>query len=182
MRDEDMIGFPQQLIGYDDDDGVGRRRRSEPGQQRRSLALRDFRDGPRTIASAIPGIPSSGPRAKPGGLSVSVFNLTSGVRLVATAQVQAPMNPVRLLATVGRNGVSATGLITIDSIKFGSEEQTINAGTPIELFGPTVWNASMVLDEIAAALTMAITMTISAAPTTTDSVVVTWGFVGQTMS
>jgi hypothetical protein len=169
--DDDLMG--EDLMGEDlmGEDLMGARRRGGSRVARR-LAR----------ASMMPGVPSVGGRLQPVGFGSAVFSSTSGTTLRLTANPQRPLVLRKLVAAITRNGGSAVGAVTIDSIKVGSNEQLVNAQpTPAELFDPATQNNNIAFDASTPGVEVTITLSISAAPTATDTVTVAVGAIAETV-
>lgn len=172
-------------VGYEYEIGARRRRKGKRGSVTQNIPNRSaliLPPQPRAFASAIPGVPTPGRRVRTMGLTSATFNASSGLRLQLQRQCQKPFSPTRLFLEVARTGTSATGLVTVDSIKIGSDEQLISGGVPASMFFGAVFDVDIEFDEAAAGLLITIDLIISAAPTTTDTVVVAGGIHGVTMS
>lgn len=135
---------------------------------------------PDVFASAVPGIPTPGKRVRQLGLSPVTFTSTSGTLLTMSTVCQKPFAPRRLFIDFARVGATATGALSLQSAKIGSDEQLISGGVPVTMFAGNVQDIDLQWDESAAGLTIALQILVSAAPGAGDSITVVGALHGVT--
>lgn len=131
----------------------------------------------------LPGIQAMGPRLLMVGFGFVTFNATSGTTLTMTAQApQKPFQPVRLVAQAARTGTSATGLVSLSLAKVGPVDQNIGTGSiPIEAFaGDSQQN--VLFDAAQPGVPIVLQWAVSAAPGSTDTIVVGAMLFGQSLA
>lgn len=128
---------------------------------------------------SIPGAPKVGLRLQPMGIGTSIFNSTSGTSLSNTNRPQRPFKPKRLVVGIARTGTTSTGLVTVTALNIGTNNQFVATG-PInaDAFAPNAYDTNLDLAPCTTALDITVNWGISAAPTTTDTVVVNATLIG----
>lgn len=173
----EFAGFEEYAAGDDDDDEVGaafsmiNRLRAKKGKP-------PLRKLPRTpnVATGPSGLFSK--RLPLGGGRAS-FTATSGTSLSIEVEPQRGYTPRRLVIAVARTGTTATGLILLTSMTVGDVQQLpASNGCPVEMFSADVTDGELDLTPCVPGQKITLTFTISAAPTTTDTVVLSAGFYG----
>jgi hypothetical protein len=136
----------------------------------------------RRIMPTVPGAPALGFRDQSVGLGTVTFTATSGTTLTLSGSPGRPFKGRRLMFDVTRTGASATGLLTITAFNVGDVNQLIGTGALIlNAFTPTSFGADGQYSACAPALTIRVGVTISSAPTMTDTVVVGGQINGETV-
>lgn len=168
-------------LGDDDDVGammdVGAARRNlQIGRRRQTPA--QLRGRP-VLMSAFPGAPPVAEKQIPLGFGNQTFSSTSGTTLTFTARPQAVFRGRRLVIDLARTGASATGLVTLTQFLIGTRNQLVGTlGIPVTTFAGTAFGVDMALDPAQPGLDVTIVLVISAAPTTTDTVVAGAAIIG----
>ena len=136
----------------------------------------------RRIMPTIPGAPALGFRDQSVGLGVATFTATSGVSLPLTGSPGRPFKGRRLMFDTSRVGTTSTGLLTITTFLIGDSNQLVGRGALlVNAFSPTSFGADGQYSACAPALTIALTITTSLAPSTTDTITVGGQFNGETI-
>jgi hypothetical protein len=175
MDDDDIMDALGAMMGDDDDDDMdelGRR-----GRRRKSRTLAAFKR-----ANLAPGVPRTSRKRQPLGLGTLVFNTGSGTTQTATVSPQKPVFIKKLVADVVRDGASATGAVTIDEISVGTSSQFASDDpVPASLFGETTQENQVFFDQASPGTTVTIRVSVSAAPTASDSITVNLGSIVETL-
>lgn len=170
-------------LGDDDDVGammdVGAARRTlTVGRQRRQIPAR--LQGRPVLMSAFPGAPPVAEKQIPLGFGNQTFSSTSGTTLTFTARPQAVFRGRRLVIDLARTGASAVGLVTLTQFLIGTRNQLVGTlGIPVTAFAGTAFGVDMALDPAQPGIDVTLVMVISAAPTTTDTVVAGAAIIGS---
>ncbi len=157
---------------------VGRRTiQVRRGSPRQTLAV--LRQRP-VLMSAFPGAPPVAEKQIPLGFGNQTFSSTSGTTLTFTARPQAVFRGRRLVIDLARTGASATGLVLLTSFLIGTRNQLVGTlGIPVTAFAGTAFGVDMSLDPAAPGIDVTLVMVVSAAPTTTDTLVVGATIIGS---
>lgn len=180
LGDVDDIG--DDLVGDDDFDELGargRRRRPARGRggsirqkaaakrQARAAAAAEVLEG-----SAVAGVPSRQAVVEPLGFTVVTFTAASGTTLQATAQPQKKMKGSRLVIEEVRSA-TATGLVTLSSLKIGTTEVLLSAQpVPAGAFRANAFGVALRLVEAGPGIIITATFVISAAPVMAETVTI----------
>jgi hypothetical protein len=134
------------------------------------------------------GVPNFGPREEPIGVApvganFYSFTAASGLTLTGVAQPQKAFKGRRLILDIARTGATSTGLVFVVDIKVGQRPvpvsaQPVGAGA----FGATAFGVDLMLDTAVPGIIITIVLSISSAPTTTDTVNVSGTIIGLTWS
>jgi hypothetical protein len=149
----------------------------EMGAARRGSPMRRGASaGPRVpravLVPDVPGSPASGLRLQPLGLGTATFSNTSGTILSISASPQRPFKPQRLVVDLSRTGASSTGLVTVNRIDVGSDNQLIGSSPlPVAAFSATAVDCNLSFAPATPGILITVQLAISSAPTTTDTVV-----------
>lgn len=134
------------------------------------------------IIPTIPGAPAIGVKLQPLGFNVVTFTATSGTALTATTRPQKPFKGKRLIVDIARTGTTATGLVSIASLTVGVNNQFVSTGAVgAGAFAAGAFDANVELSACSSALDISVNYTISAAPTTTDTVTVGTTLFGESV-
>lgn len=135
----------------------------------------------RSLVPKIPGVPANERRRQPLGGGTVTFSASSGTSLSFTILPQKPFLIRRVITSIARSGTTATGLVSITRIAIGANDQLVQAaGFPADLFSAASADVDVVFDPASVGQQIVIQASISAAPTTTDTVVLGIGFLGET--
>lgn len=128
---------------------------------------------------SIPGSPKRGLRLQPMGVGTSTFTATSGTSLSNTNRPQRPFKAKRLVVGIARTGTTATGLVTVNGLFIGTDNQFVATG-PInaDAFAPNAYDTNLDLAPTTVAIDVTVQWGLSAAPTMTDTVVVNATLIG----
>jgi len=182
----EFLGAIDDYVGDDDvmslgDDELGALRRRGHGghgravhphalsaaQRRKILAAQTLRD-----VDGMTGLPQRQAVIEPLGFTVVTFTAASGTTLQATATPQKPMKGSRLLIAEVR-AATATGLVTLTSLKIGQREVLLSAqGVPIAGFANNAVGVALQLVEAHPGIIITATYVISAAPVMAETVTV----------
>lgn len=156
---------------------VGARRRVRRG---RMAAYGGQRMMARRLIPQVPGAPAVGIRLAPLGFPNVTFGAATGTALSTTTRPQRPFKAKRLIVGIARTGATSTGLVTVTSLNIGVSNQFVGTG-PIsaDAFGPGAFDANLELSASTTALDIVVGFAISAAPTTTDTVVCNATMIGE---
>ena len=153
----------------------------------RAAAPRGFHAAPKVDRSRLvpknPGMGQSGQlMLKPLGLGSVTFTATSGTLLSLSGQPQKAFLPKRLILDVSRTGTSATGLVTVNRIDIGADSMQVSAGgvggLPAAMFANVGVDLNIEFAPATPGILINVQLNISAAPTMTDTVVVSGGMLG----
>jgi len=185
---EDILRGIDDVSGFDDISGFD----DMSGQDDMSGAVRNIRRysaKPRALAriqaaQAAPGVAAPGSRLVPVGLGTLTFTATSGTSLAFTSNPQKPLLIRKLSINVARNGTTAAAQnVVLDALNVGPTNQLpSDQGTPVELFNPAANGNNVYLDASQPGVTVSGRVTISAAPTGTDTLIVSIGGIAETLS
>lgn len=134
------------------------------------------------IIPTIPGAPAIGVKLQPLGFTVVSFTATSGLSLTATTRPQKPFKGRRLVVDIARTGTTATGLVTINSLNVGVNNQWVSSN-PVGAgsFAATAFDVNVELSACSSALDITVNYSITAAPTMTDRVDIATTLFGETV-
>jgi hypothetical protein len=173
---DDDYGYPES--GYDDELGAPRRRvvrRAAPARGNKRAALA------RAFASRM----ASGGNPLRDFLMpfpVGTFTATSGP-LTLPAQPQKRFIGERLVIAFGRNGTSATGLVTMTGLAVGVDPQFVVQGSvPADAFSPLAVGTRLKLDASVPGVLITLQLAVAPAPTMTDTIVVASTLIGPALS
>lgn len=134
------------------------------------------------IIPSIPGAPAIGVKLQPLGFNVVTFSATSGTALVASTRPQKPFKGRRLVVDLARAGTTSTGLVTITALNIGVNNQLVSSGAiGAGAFAAGAFDCNVELSACSTALDISVNYSISAAPTTTDTVSVSTTLFGETV-
>lgn len=184
---DDLVGDDDVLyLGDDDDLGDDDELGAAP-RARRARALGRGRPNARLAAqlsrkakaaavlrdvNGMTGLPQRQAVIEPLGFTVVTFGAATGTTLQATATPQKPMKGSRLLIAEVRSA-TATGLVTLTSLKIGQREVLLSAqGVPIAGFANNAVGVSLALVEAHPGIIITATYVISAAPVMAETVTV----------
>lgn len=180
-----LLGEILDLQGEDDDDdllgdeygallgrrAITRRKVSRGGSQARRVA--------RALVPRVPGQPAPGAREYPLPFPATAFTATSGTALIVQALPQKPFKGLRLIVDFTRTGATATGLLTINRLDVGTDNQLVAAGNlPAGAFAPTSFQTTVNMSPATPGISISIGLVISAAPAMTDRVDVAVTIIG----
>jgi len=173
--DDDILG---ELLEGDDELGAIVRRRKAAGKKPVKNVSRS------TVAKAFAGRAAGAPGVRDYVMPFPATSLTASVTVATqTAQPQRRFIGRRLVIALGRNGASATGMVTITSLLVGVESQFASAGSvPADAFGATAVGTMLELDASSPGVTITLTLAVSPAPTTTDTITVASCLIGPSMA
>lgn len=175
--DFDLAGLVGPELGYDFGARRRRVRRSFAPQRMARIQAAEARTIP-----AVPGVPAMDSAMLPLGFPAVTFNATSGTSLTTTVNPQAPFRARRLLISIARNGASATGLVTVNSLRVGTRETIVSDGpVPAETFAPIAFDCDLLLPPVAPGSLVRLTLGIIGAPTGADTVVVSCALIGSSI-
>lgn len=134
------------------------------------------------IIPTIPGAPAIGVKLQPLGFSTVTFTASSGTALAATTRPQKPFKGRRLVCDIARTGTTSTGLVSITAITIGVNNQLVSTGAVgAGAFAATAFDTNVELSACSTALDISVNYSISAAPTTTDTVAIATTLFGETV-
>lgn len=167
-----------QILGAIDDemglDEVGAVPRS------RAMVRRPAPRAAQNLIPQVPGVPEPAIGKKlPFGLGSTTFSASSGTSLSLTAQPQIPIRVERLVIAISRTGTTSTGLVTLTDLKVGTKSQFAGTGAvSADAFANTAVGCELLGDPAGPGINVTANLAISAAPTTTDTVVVNVTIIG----
>jgi hypothetical protein len=177
-------------MGYDvgddidmgDLDDVGAvRRRSRYGASRRALQVRP---SPANVQQ-VPGVSPVAMKRMVLGLGSLFFAVAQPLTSqTLSVQPQVPFKGERLVIAVGRTGTTAAGpLLTITAFSIGIKDQR-GGFNPIgvDVFGATATEIELVMDPAGPGVTITLTISTTAIPTTTDRIDVNASIIGMGIS
>lgn len=134
------------------------------------------------IIPTIPGAPAIGVKLQPLGFTNVTFSATSGTALSTSTRPQKPFKGRRLVIDIARTGTTSTGLVSITALSVGVNNQLVSQG-PVSAgaFAAGAFDCNVEMSACSSALDITINYAISAAPTTTDTVVVGATLFGETV-
>lgn len=123
------------------------------------------------LVSQVPGASARGTRFQPLGFTPATFTATSGTTLTVRARPQRPLRGGRLFGSFARVGTTATGLLTLVSLFVGTDGQLLS-GDPIsfDALAPNSFGAGINLTPAAVGQEIVAVVSVSAAPTMTDTI------------
>lgn len=182
---DDLLRGIDDLSGYDDISGYD----DMSGLDDMSGAIVRRSRIPRSLARIkgsmeAPGVAAPGSRLVPVGLGTVTFTAASGTSLTFSSNPQKPILIRKLTVNVARNGTTAaTQNVLINSLNVGPTNQLpSDVGTPAALFDPQANGNNVLLDASQPGVTVSGIISISAAPTGTDTIVVSIGGIAETLS
>jgi hypothetical protein len=188
MDDIDLLGYALaegdglegELLGapfdYAVELGRGRVPARRSGAARANALIQRF--------SPVNGVQQRGLRDLYLGWALFTFSSTSGTILTQLTRPQRPFCPRRIVIDIVRTGASATGLVTISNLQVGDRPQSIGeAGSqvPAAAFGPGAFQTVLNLDRADPGVSIGLSLQITAAPTTTDTVVCAAMLIGHSV-
>lgn len=166
------VGAPASLARRQRRARIARRATASRAAAARAVAMR-------RLVPGVPGVPARGVRLQPLGFPSLAFTSGSGTALTTTARPQRPFKGKRLVVSIARTGATATGLVLVQSLNIGTDNQFVSSGpVPAESFSPQAYDTNLELAPATTAIDITMGFTISAAPTATDRVdlgVALWG-------
>jgi hypothetical protein len=170
--DDDMLGAYQDLM-------MGARRRKRANVRARAGGRISAGALRQTLVPEVPGAPPFGARMDAMGLTPITFNSTSGTILTMRASPNKAFKGSRLILDIARTGATSTGAVSIQIFMIGQTNQFVS-GDPVAAgaFSSVAVGTSMSLDPVTPGIAVFLNITISTAPTTTDTVVVTGSIIG----
>lgn len=134
------------------------------------------------INPTIPGVAARGGRVQPLGFENGAFVAGGSAVVVVRARPERPFRGGRLVGSLARTGVTATGLVTLVSLQVGTDGQLISSD-PISFdsLSPTAFGVQVDLTPAAVGNSIAATVAISALPAMTDRVDFNLTAYGHTM-
>lgn len=134
------------------------------------------------IIPQIPGAPAIGVKLQPLGFNIVTFGAATGTTLPATTRPQKPFKGRRLVVDIARTGATATGLVTVQSVTIGVNNQFVSTGAVgAGAFAATAFDCNVEFSACSTALDITVNYAISAAPTMTDTVVVGTTLFGESV-
>jgi len=125
----------------------------------------------RRLVPGTPGVPMPGVRLQPLGLGATAFTAASGTVLALTAAPQRPFKGQRLVIDITRTGASATGLVTVNRLDIGSDNQLVASGAlAAAAFAATAFDVNLQLDPATPGIVITVQLAISVAPAGADRV------------
>lgn len=125
----------------------------------------------RRLVPGTPGVPMPGLRLQPLGLGASAFTAASGTTLTLTGTPQRPFKGQRLVVDITRTGASATGLVTINQLNIGTDNQMVSSqGIGAGAFAATAFDVNLQLAPCTPGILVTVQFNISAAPAGADRV------------
>lgn len=120
----------------------------------------------RQLVTPMPGVPKAGPRLEPVGFPAFAFVVAGATTIAQTTRPQKPFKGSRLVIDIARTGATATGLITVVSLKIGARDVLVNAN-PIGAgtFAANAFGVELMMDEATPGIDIVLTLATSAAPT-----------------
>lgn len=188
----DIAGFEREFSGDDGFDAeelgavndllarMGLRRQAQGRPQPKRIAAQSL---PVLSPPAVPyagASPVLAMKKIPLGINSVLFNATSGTTLTAEVEPQCGYTPKRLIVIVTRTGTTAVGSVRITSLKHGNVEQLpASNGCPAGMFDPQATDAELDLTGLTPGMKVLATVTITAAPTGTDTVLAELAYYGK---
>jgi len=126
---------------------------------------------PAGMRPKTPGVPSRGAHLQPLGLGATAFTAASGLLLNLTSRPQRPFKGQRLVIDITRTGATATGLITINRIDVGADNQLIAVGAlPAGMYSPTAIDTNVVFDVAVPGIDIVVQLANTVAPGGADRI------------
>lgn len=161
--DDEMLGAPRRRRS-----GARGRRGGVPGFGRALAPTSRAEAAAHALTPPIAGVPKPGARLEPLGFPAFAFVVGGATTITQQATPQKPFKGSRLVIDTARTnaGASASGLVTVTSLKVGVREvlvsaQPIGAGS----FAPNAFGVELMMDEAVPGVLITLTLAISAAPT-----------------
>jgi hypothetical protein len=174
-RYDDIAGYYDNVAGYAvgdmgdlDDTGYAPRRRGRQGPMRQQLQVRSTPANVQDVAGVSPV-----------AMKRMMFGLGSVFFAVAqplttqtlSVQPQVPFKGNRLVIDIARTGATSTGLVTVTAFSVGIKDQRAGFGAiGAGALSSTGTDIVIVMDPAGPGVTITLSITISAIPTTTDRV------------
>lgn len=166
------------LLGIDDQLGANTRVAAVRREHRAAMAApaafgpsatpAQIRDA---LVSRFPGVPAQGLRGWPLGFSTVQFAAATLTVLTATATPQRPFQGNRLVVDIARTGATATGLVTVNTIRVGTTPQQIsNQPNVSSMFLATAVGIMLELEPAQPGIQVQVDYGISALPAAADTV------------
>lgn len=185
MSEWDLAGLVGPEFGAEDDDlefGARARRRARRAMPMLSNRAQRVRAAEARTMPAVPGVPAMDAAVLPLGFPLYTFNATSGTALTQTVNPQSPFRGRRFVISIGRNGASATGLITVASVRIGTREIIVSDGpVPADAFAPNAYDTDLLLPPVQPGSVIRVQLLASSAPTGTDSITVSVALIGSSI-
>lgn len=179
-----------EMIDDDDDDlgddyadllGAVRRRGTRRRISRRGRSR--ARAVKKALVPNVPGQPAPGAREYPLPFPALQFNATSGTSLQMQANPQKPFKGLRLVIDLARTGTTSTGLVTLNRIDVGTDNQLVAPGNlPAGAFAPGSFQTTVNMAPATPGISITLNFVISAAPAMTDTVDVAATIIGLVIS
>ncbi len=111
----------------------------------------------------------------------AIWENTDGADKVLQAEPQESFEGKRLIISQSRSSGAAASLVTVRSLFIGSQPQSpvVDIGTPIEMFAPEATEAGLDLQIAYRANKVTLTLSLTAAPGSGESVTVSAGLYGN---
>jgi len=133
----------------------------------------------RSLVPSIPGTPAAGAREWPLGFGTFSFTAVSGTVGVLQAEPQRPFKGQRLVIDIARTGATATGLVTVNVLQVGQDNQLVSAqALPAGGFAPDAFHTVLDLDPATPGIIITLNVGISIAPGGQDQVDVSAMIIG----
>lgn len=125
----------------------------------------------RRLIPRVPGVPGPGLRLQPLGFPTVTFTAVSGTVLRTTSRPQRPFKGKRLVVDIARTGATATGLITVNFITIGTDNQFVSSG-PVgaAAFAPGAFDVNIELAAASTAIDITLEYATSLAPVAPDQI------------
>lgn len=134
-------------------------------------------------AMEAPGVAAPGSRLVPIGLGTVTFTAASGTTLTFSSNPQKPVLIRKITVNVAKNPGTLTQNVTLNSLNVGPTNQLpSDVATPAALFDPQANGNNVLLDASQPGVTISGSISISAAPTGSDTIVVSIGGIAETLS
>lgn len=155
------MGFRSYLGAMDDyigdDDMLGRR--GSRGRGRPPIVA----SAARALTTLAPGVPTAGPRLEPLGFPIFNFVNAGATTITQITNPQKPFKGSRLTLDIARTGATATGLVSVSSLKVGARDVLVNtnpigAGT----FAPGAFGVELMMDTATPGVNLAATIVLGA--------------------
>lgn len=134
------------------------------------------------LIPSVPGVPAVGSKLQPLGFNAVTFTSASGTALTATTRPQKPFKGKRLVIELSRTGATATGLVLVNSITVGVQNQLVSTGAvSAGAFAGQNQDCNVELSACSTALDISVNYSITTAPGVGDSVAVGTTLFGETV-
>jgi hypothetical protein len=192
LGDDDLLGLDSDLLGDLDELGLRlpnpfrRKKKNRPALRTpvgRALAAAQNRAV--TQQAFAQGLPSQqGSKAFGQFLPFPTGTFAAGVgALTLPARPQRNIIIERLVIALGRNGSTATGLVTVTNFTIGVDPQFAQTGSiPADIFSPTAVGTMFKANTAEKGIDVTLQLAISPVPTTSDTVIVSAAALGPTLA